>query len=81
MPADTSPPPSAQSPAPANTSPPPTTATRAIPPASRGVGTTTDRPDCSQKRGLEKSECERRDTTRDDLPAGVTTTQRPKPPQ
>jgi hypothetical protein len=32
-------------------------------------------------RGLEKSECERRDTVRDDLPAGVTTTQQPKPPQ
>jgi hypothetical protein len=38
-------------------------------------------PDCSQKRGLEKAECERRDTVRDDLPAGVTTTQPPKPPQ
>jgi hypothetical protein len=30
-------------------------------------------------RGLEKSECERRDTVRDDLPAGVTTTQPKKP--
>jgi hypothetical protein len=29
--------------------------------------------DCSQLRGIEKSECERRDTVRDDLPAGVTT--------
>jgi hypothetical protein len=25
--------------------------------------------------GIQKSECERRDTSRDDLPAGVTTTQ------
>jgi hypothetical protein len=63
------------------TSPPPSTATRAIPPAMRGVGTTENRPDCSQKRGIEKSECERRDTSRDDLPAGATTTQQPKPPQ
>ena len=46
-----------------------------VPPAARGVGTTPSRPDCSQMRGLEKSECERRDTVRDDLPAGVTTTQ------
>jgi len=52
-----------------------------VPPASRGVGTTANLPDCSQKRGLEKAECERRDTVRDDLPAGVTTTQQPKPPQ
>ena len=52
-----------------------------VPPASRGVGTTANLPDCSQKRGLEKSEGERRDTVRDDLPAGVTTTQQPKPPQ
>ena len=29
--------------------------------------------DCSQLRGIDKSECERRDTVRDDLPAGVTT--------
>jgi hypothetical protein len=55
--------------------------TDAVPPASRGVGATANRPDCSQKRGLEKSECERRDTVRDDLPAGVTTAQQPKPPQ
>src|SRR5687768_5657637 len=40
-----------------------------VPPASRGVGTT-GKPDCSKLRGIEKSECERRDTTRDDLPAG-----------
>ena len=46
-----------------------------VPPASRGVGTTNNRPDCSKMRGLEKSECERRDPSRDDLPAGVTTTQ------
>lgn len=46
-----------------------------VPPASRGVGSTASRPDCSKMRGLEKSECERRNTTRDDLPAGVTTTQ------
>jgi hypothetical protein len=32
--------------------------------------------DCSQLRGIEKSECERRDTVRDDLPAGVTSTQK-----
>jgi hypothetical protein len=55
--------------------------TDTVPPASRGVGTTENRPDCSQKRGIEKSECERRDTSRDDLPAGATTTQQPKPPQ
>lgn len=29
-------------------------------------------PDCSRMRGIQKSECERRDTVRDDLPAGVT---------
>lgn len=29
-------------------------------------------PDCSQLRGIEKAECQRRDTARDDLPAGVT---------
>ena len=51
-----------------------------VPPASRGVGQS-GRPDCSQMRGLEKSECERRDTSRDDLPAGVTTTQPASPPQ
>jgi hypothetical protein len=45
-----------------------------IPPAARGVGAT-NRPNCSTMRGLEKAECERRDTSRDDLPAGVTTTQ------
>jgi hypothetical protein len=32
-----------------------------------------NRRDCSQLRGIDKSECERRDTVRDDLPAGVTT--------
>jgi hypothetical protein len=46
-----------------------------VPPASRGVGTSGSRPDCSKMRGIEKAECERRDTARDDLPAGVTTTQ------
>lgn len=46
-----------------------------VPPASRGVGTTGSRPDCSKLRGIEKAECERRDTSRDDLPAGVTSTQ------
>jgi hypothetical protein len=51
-----------------------------VPPASRGVGTT-GKPDCSKLRGLEKTECERRDTVRDDLPAGVTTTQPKSPPQ
>jgi hypothetical protein len=35
-----------------------------------------NRRDCTQLRGLEKSECERRDTSRDDLPAGVTATQK-----
>lgn len=45
-----------------------------IAPASRGVGTP-GKPDCSRFRGVDKSECERRDTVRDDLPAGVTTTQ------
>lgn len=45
-----------------------------VPFASRGVGTT-GKPDCSKLRGLEKSECERRDTSRDDLPAGVTSKQ------
>jgi hypothetical protein len=57
------------------------TQTDTVPPASRGVGTTANRPDCSQLRGIEKSECERRDTSRDDLPAGVTTTQQPQPPR
>jgi hypothetical protein len=56
------------------------TQTDTVPPASRGVGTSANRPDCSQLRGIEKSECERRDTVRDDLPAGVTSTQPPKPP-
>ena len=51
-----------------------------IPPASRGVGTTGSKPNCSNLRGLEKAECERRDTVRDDLPAGVTSTQ-PKDPK
>lgn len=45
-----------------------------IPPASRGVGTP-GKPDCSRMRGIDKADCERRDTVRDDLPAGVTTTQ------
>lgn len=57
----------------------PATQQNRVPPAARGVGTG-NRPDCSNMRGLEKSECERRDTSRDDLPAGVTTTQ-PKNPQ
>jgi hypothetical protein len=57
------------------------TQTDTVPPASRRVGTSANRPDCSQLRGIEKSECERRDTVRDDLPAGVTSTQPPKPPQ
>jgi hypothetical protein len=57
------------------------TQTDTVPPASRGVGTTASRPDCSQMRGIEKSECERRGTSRDDLPAGVTTTQQPQPPR
>jgi hypothetical protein len=51
-----------------------------VPPASRGAGQTNNRPDCSKMSGIEKSECERRDTSRDDLPAGVTTTQEQKPP-
>jgi hypothetical protein len=46
-----------------------------VPPTLRGVGTSSSRPDCTQLRGIEKSECERRDSTRDDLPAGVTRTQ------
>ena len=37
--------------------------------------------DCSQLRGVEKSECERRDTVRDDLPAGVTSSQKTQPPR
>lgn len=49
-----------------------------VPPAMRGVGAT-GRPDCSKLRGIEKAECERRDTSRDDLPAGVTTTQPERP--
>ena len=57
------------------------TQTAVLPPASRGVGTTASKPDCSQMRGIEKSECERRDTVRDDLPAGVTPTQQSKPPR
>ncbi|HKQ84420.1 MAG TPA: hypothetical protein VJS42_19640 [Steroidobacteraceae bacterium] len=54
------------------------TSTGTIAPASRGVGANGNLPDCSRLRGLEKSECERRDTSRDDLPAGVTTTQPPR---
>lgn len=38
-----------------------------------------NRRDCTQLRGIEKSECERRDTARDDLPAGVTSTQKAPP--
>lgn len=45
-----------------------------VPAASRGVGNP-GKPDCSRMRGIDKAECERRDTVRDDLPAGVTTTQ------
>lgn len=52
-----------------------------VPPAMRGVGTTGNRPDCTRLRGIEKAECERRDTSRDDLPAGVTTTQPERPPE
>jgi hypothetical protein len=52
-----------------------------VPPASRGAGTTGNKPNCAQLRGIEKSECERRDTSRDDLPAGVTSTQPPQPPR
>jgi len=51
-----------------------------VPPAARGVGAA-NRPNCSTMKGLEKAECERRDTSRDDLPAGVTTTQPKNPPQ
>jgi hypothetical protein len=58
----------------------PTTQQQRIPHASRGVGTA-NRPNCSNMKGLEKAECERRDTSRDDLPAGVTTTQPKNPPQ
>src|SRR5262245_45491547 len=79
-PANTSPPPSAPTPSPANTSPPPSTPT----PESSSMPQQTvvpNQPDCSQMTGIEKSECERRDTVRDDLPAGVTTTQQPKPPR
>jgi hypothetical protein len=57
------------------------TQTNVVPPASRGVAMTNNKPDCSQMRGIEKSECERRDTVRDDLPAGVTATQQAKPPR
>jgi hypothetical protein len=52
----------------------------AVPPASRGAGMSNNRPNCAQMRGIEKAECERRDTSRDDLPAGVTTTQEPRQP-
>ena len=37
------------------------------------AGVLANQRDCSQLRGIDKSECERRDTVRDDLPAGVTT--------
>lgn len=46
-----------------------------VPPAMRNVGEGSGRPDCSKLRSIEKAECERRDTTRDDLPPGVTSTQ------
>jgi hypothetical protein len=48
-----------------------------VPPAAEA----NPQPDCSQLRGLEKSECQRRDTSRDDLPAGVTPSRQPKPRQ
>jgi hypothetical protein len=32
---------------------------------------------CTRLRGIEKAECERRDNPRDDLPAGVTSSQKP----
>lgn len=59
----------------------PTSQRDRVPPASRGVGTTANKPNCSSLRGLEKAECERRDTVRDDLPAGVTSTQPKKTPE
>ncbi|HJY38250.1 MAG TPA: hypothetical protein VJ299_12320 [Steroidobacteraceae bacterium] len=37
------------------------------------AGVVASQRDCSRLRGIDKSECERRDTVRDDLPAGVTT--------
>jgi len=43
--------------------------------AAAGTGNTPSRPNCSELKGVEKSECERRDTVRDDLPAGVTSSQ------
>ena len=43
--------------------------------AAAGVSDTPTRPDCSKLKGVEKGECERRDTVRDDLPAGVTSSQ------
>lgn len=53
----------------------PATATDATLPAARDVGATDNKPDCSRMRGIGKGECERRDTSRDDLPSGETTTQ------
>jgi len=42
-------------------------------PIRLAAATPSNRRDCSALRGIDKSECERRDTVRDDLPAGVTT--------
>jgi hypothetical protein len=60
---------------PANPANPPAARGRVRVAASEAQGQSSRR-DCTQLRGIDKSECERRDTSRDDLPAGVTATQK-----
>jgi hypothetical protein len=74
-------------PAPRNVANPPAAQPANANPANNAANATTPRNrirvaagppnqrDCSPLRGIEKSECERRDTVRDDLPAGMTTGQ------
>jgi hypothetical protein len=68
----TSPLPSAPTPANQATPNPATNPANAAPSTRTRVVAADNRRDCTQLRGIEKSECERRDTSRDDLPAGVT---------
>lgn len=60
---------------PANPANPTATRPRVRVAGTEAQGQSTRR-DCAKLRGLEKSECERRDAPRDDLPAGVTSTQK-----
>lgn len=51
---------------------------RAVNPAQRNADDSEPQRRCDQLTGLEKSECERRDNTDDDAPAGVTRSMREK---